>query len=274
MIKKTPNRNRNKSFDPAATRGIFGENLKKLTEQHRSVASVCRDIGINRTQFNRYLSGESFPRPDVLEQICAFFGVDARILLEPIEDIVPTSVEMINHPYLEGFFGQASTFVPETTFPSGFYRFMRRSFVSDDLIAIGLIRISRQDEYTFLRGFEPRNAIRGQGLSVDPFNREYRGVVLRQEEGVMAVVSHRASMACSFNFLAPETSFQSNLWEGYATRTVREKINGRRAERMVYEHLGDDLRQALKTARQSSLVPPDKIPPFQRRLLRLDEDFR
>ena len=61
---------------------------------------------------------------------------------------------------------------------------------------------------------------------------------MRQEEGVMAVVTHRNALACSFNFLTPETSFQSNLWEGYATRTVREKVTGRRVTRMVYEHLG------------------------------------
>lgn len=274
MNKKTRNRTTSQTYDPAAIRDIFGSNLKKLSDRYPSVASVCRDIGINRTQFNRYLSGESFPRPDILQQICGFFGVDARILLEPIEEIAPHSVEMINHAYLEGFFGQNATSVPEAVFPSGFYRFMRRSFVSDDQIAIGLVRVVRRDGYTFLRGFEPRNAIRGQGLSVAPENREYRGIVLQQEEGVMAVVSHRASLACSFNFLAPETSFQSNLWEGYATRTVREKINGRRAERMVYEHIGNDFGLALQTARQSSLVSPEKVPPFQRRLLRLGEDFR
>src|SRR5680860_341270 len=68
--------------DPAQLRAIFGDNLRALSADYPSVAGLCRDLGINRTQFNRYLTGESFPRPDVLHRICQFFGTDARILLE------------------------------------------------------------------------------------------------------------------------------------------------------------------------------------------------
>lgn len=221
--------------DPAALRSIFGENLRRLSASHASVSALCRDLGINRTQFNRYLSGESFPRPDVLHQICSFFGVDARVLLEPVDTLSPTASELLSHPFLSGFFGSGPTEVPETLFPSGFYRFVRRSFIDDDFFTQGLVHVSRDSGYTFLRGFEPREAMRGQGLSTEARNREYRGLILRQEEGVMALVTHHASLACSFNFLTPETSFQSNIWEGYATRTVREKVTGRRAARMVYE---------------------------------------
>lgn len=260
--------------DPAALRGIFGANLRRLSSDYPSVARLCRDLGINRTQFNRYLSGESFPRPDVLFQICTFFQVDARVLLEPVQDIKPGTADLLGHPFLEGFFGSGPTHVPETMFPSGFYRFVRRSFIDDTQFTTGLVHVSRANDYTFLRGFEPRDAMRGQGLSTARVNREYRGLVMRQEEGVIALVSHRASLAASFNFLTPETSFQSNIWEGYATRTVREKVTGRRAARMVYEFLGNDLGHALRTARAAGLVSLEEVPPFHARLLRLEEPFR
>lgn len=227
-------------MDPAALRSIFGENLRALCAGYSSVAALCRELGVNRTQFNRYLSGESFPRPDVLHQICTFFDVDARILLEPVADLRPTSFDLLNHPTLEGFFGTGPVFVPEDLFPDGFYRFVRRSFIDDTQFVIGLVYVHRDAGYTFLRGYEPRDAMRDQGLSTAAHNREFRGLVMRQEEGVMAIVSHRNSLSCSFNFLTPETSFQSNIWEGYATRTVREKVTGRRAARMVYEHIGRD----------------------------------
>ena len=90
----------------------------------------------------------------------------------------------------------------------------------------------------------------------------------------MAVVTHRDSLACSFNFLTPETSFQSNLWEGYASRTVREKISGNRATRMVYEHLGSGTGRVLQAARETGVVPIEKVPRFYQHLLRPDEDFR
>ena len=63
---------------PAQIRSIFGENLKTLYRETGAVAAICRELDINRTQFNRYLSGESFPRPDILAKICDRFSVDAH----------------------------------------------------------------------------------------------------------------------------------------------------------------------------------------------------
>lgn len=90
----------------------------------------------------------------------------------------------------------------------------------------------------------------------------------------MAIVTHRDSLSCSFNFLAPETAFQSNLWVGYATRTVREKITGSRAQRMVYEHLGTGPAQVLKAARQTGVVAADRLPQYYLHLLQPDAPFR
>lgn len=261
-------------MSPAALRQVFGQNLRQLSRGYPSVSELCRELGINRTQFNRYAAGESFPRPDVLHRICEFFGLDARILLEPVETLRPAAGDLVNHPFLHGFFGTATVQVAEALFPSGFYRFARRSFVDAHRFVIGLVLISRADGYTFLRGFEPMSALREQGLSLAGRDREYRGIVMRQEEGIMAVVTHRASLSCSFNFLTPETAFQSNLWEGYASRTVREKVTGDRATRMVYEHVGTRPAQALQAARQTGVVGIDKLPPFYVHLLRPEEPFR
>ncbi|MFD0857946.1 helix-turn-helix domain-containing protein [Roseovarius aquimarinus] len=260
--------------DPARLRAIFGENLRKLSADYPSIAGLCRDLGINRTQFNRYLTAESFPRPDVLHRICQFFGTDARILLEPAGKLRSASFDLLGHPAVAGFFGSEPVAVPEDLFPSGIYRFVRRSFVDETLFVRGLVYIHRADGYTFLRGAEPIDALRRQGLSTARRDREFRGIVMRQEEGIMILVTHRNSLACSFNFLAPETSFQSNLWEGYVTRTVREKIAGIRAARMVYEHMGHNRAAILAAARGSSLVGIDELPPFHARLLRLDQPFR
>ncbi|WP_422028970.1 helix-turn-helix domain-containing protein [Roseovarius sp.] len=265
---------RTRDSDPAALREVFGDNLRRLCAGYPSVSELCRELGINRTQFNRYMSGESFPRPDVLHRICTFFGTDARILLEPVDALAPAPNDLLSHPFLADFFGKPTIEVSDTIFPSGFYRFARKSFVDASRFVLGLVLIKRGDGYTFLRGFEPRQGVREQGLSTDPHTREYRGIVMRQEEGIMAVVTHRASLSCSFNFLTPETSFQSNLWEGYASRTVREKVSGNRATRMVYEHLGNSTGRILQAARETGVVTIDKVPRFYRHLLRPDEDFR
>ena len=52
-----------------------------------NVSALCRELSLNRTQFNRYLAGESFPWPDILQKICLHFGLDARILLQPLSEL-------------------------------------------------------------------------------------------------------------------------------------------------------------------------------------------
>jgi transcriptional regulator with XRE-family HTH domain len=53
----------------------FAENLRLLCAEHRSISEVCREIGINRQQFNSYLSGSSRPSSHNLRRICSFFDV-------------------------------------------------------------------------------------------------------------------------------------------------------------------------------------------------------
>jgi transcriptional regulator with XRE-family HTH domain len=77
--------------DPRSVEDIrmrLSENLKELVRRDGGKAThFARATGINRTQFNRYLIGESWPRPDVLERICQYTGTDARIMTEPLAEI-------------------------------------------------------------------------------------------------------------------------------------------------------------------------------------------
>ena len=60
---------------PADIRAVFSPNLKELMGAPPNVSALCRELSLNRTQFNRYLAGESFPRPDILQKICIHFGL-------------------------------------------------------------------------------------------------------------------------------------------------------------------------------------------------------
>ena len=261
-------------LDPAQLRAVFGQNLRILCAPHGSVAGLCRRLGINRTQFNRYLSGESFPRPDVLHRICTFFDVDARILLEPVNEISSGSGALINHPFLDNHFDKETVHVPEDLFPSGLYRFVRRSFLDEEQFAVGLIRVLREDGFTFLRGYAPRNVFRSQGIRPSLPEREYRGLVIRQDDGVASLASHKHVRSASFHYLTKEKSLQDNVWEGYATRTSRESFNSQRAARMVMEHLGSDTGTILKAARSCGMVSFEEVPSFFGHLLRINQPFR
>lgn len=59
------------------------DNLRLLCSYHKSIADVCRQLGINRSQFNRYLNGQTFPSLRLLRRICDFFGVEESEILMP-----------------------------------------------------------------------------------------------------------------------------------------------------------------------------------------------
>ncbi|MEM7224584.1 MAG: helix-turn-helix transcriptional regulator [Pseudomonadota bacterium] len=56
--------------------GGFPENLRFLCSYKTSISQVCRDLAVNRSQFNRYLSGASAPRPGLMRKICDYFGIE------------------------------------------------------------------------------------------------------------------------------------------------------------------------------------------------------
>ncbi|MEL0635956.1 helix-turn-helix transcriptional regulator [Marinomonas sp. TI.3.20] len=64
----------------------FSSNLKFLCGFYNSISEVCRLLDINRQQFNRYLSGNSFPSYKNLKKICDFFGVENEEIIEPPTD--------------------------------------------------------------------------------------------------------------------------------------------------------------------------------------------
>ncbi|WP_436399337.1 helix-turn-helix domain-containing protein [Roseobacter sp. S98] len=258
---------------PAQLRNMFGANLRILAAEYPSISALSRELGINRTQFNRYLSGESFPRPDVLSRICEFFGVDARVLLEPVEEISSDAASAAG-PWLRDFMGDTVRHIPEETLPSGFYHFSRRSFVREGEFVRGLTFVQRVGNDTYMRGYEPKMALAMQGIPASPSAREFRGFVLRIEEGVGFIVTRRNGMTGSFNYLAQVTSFQNNFWVGYVARTVRETSSSTRMTRLVYEHIGNDWPMVMEIARGAGFCGFDSLPPFHQRLLQPDDPFR
>lgn len=258
---------------PAELRSMFGSNLRTLSRTYPSISELSRQLGINRTQFNRYLAGESFPRPDVLARICHFFAVDARVLLEPVNQL-GAQQSVLNGPELGGYLGPG-LLPPETAFPTGFYRFSRRSFLSPDRFVLGLVRVWRNASgNTFVRGFEAREAMHQQGLPLTADLREFRGLVMQVENGISLTISRRRVQTSSLNFLHPVSSFENNFWAGYVTRTVPESQESDRVTRLVYEYVGTGINRGLMVGRNSGIVSADQVPEFHSRLLQVQNGFR
>ncbi|MGI9464680.1 MAG: helix-turn-helix domain-containing protein [Aestuariivirgaceae bacterium] len=65
-------------------RDNIAANLRELCSRKGSIAQACREAGINRQQFNRYLTGEAIPNTANLTKICDYFGIrDTELFQDP-----------------------------------------------------------------------------------------------------------------------------------------------------------------------------------------------
>jgi len=70
----------------------FALNLRYISDRRGSISTVCRSIGINRQQFNKYLSGTHLPTPTNIKRIAHYFGLTHDLLCGS-HDTVVTLVE-------------------------------------------------------------------------------------------------------------------------------------------------------------------------------------
>ncbi|WP_420548102.1 helix-turn-helix transcriptional regulator [Curvivirga sp.] len=71
----------------------FSKNLRSLCADYGSMAHICREIGINRQQFNRYVNGAGMPSAHNLRRIARYFKVSEESLMLDHEAFV---IEHIN----------------------------------------------------------------------------------------------------------------------------------------------------------------------------------
>ena len=179
----------------ADIRAVFSQNLKELMGASPNVSALCRELSLNRIQFNRYLAGESFPRLDILQKICLHFGLDARILLQPLSKLKNDPSNAQAFYGLHEFLNMRPGNVPGHLFPSGFYVFSRHSFLYPDTFIQGIVHLYRTDGMTYITGREPMSEMRIQSLPIDRYAREFRDMVLARVCGAQNAGIHH-HIAC------------------------------------------------------------------------------
>lgn len=77
----------------------FADNLAYASSLYPSIAEVCRRIGINRQQFNKYLAGMVRPSSHNMRRICDFFGVtEAELMMDSVRFADLVSLRMQPRP--------------------------------------------------------------------------------------------------------------------------------------------------------------------------------
>jgi len=244
----------------------FTENLKFLSGYYRSVADVCRRIGINRQQFNKYLSGLSMPSRHTMRRICDFFGVEEyEILLPPDEfrDLVAL------RPRSMGGEGKLAGDVPpyvaqmETLFETsknevgrylGYYFSYRFSFSEPNLVLKSVIHFWKEDERVLSKRVE--RFIESYGDVERSFLCKYVGYLVFLRDRIYIVENEMlANEEVSETILYPgyrnHVTWLSGLNLGVSTSDDRRIGCGR----VLYQYLGReiDLVRALKASGKHDL---------------------
>ena len=258
---------RSPAAKPADIRAIFGENLARLCKAEPSVAELCRRIGVNRTQFNRYLSGAAFPRPDLLQRICAYFQVDARILLQPLDEIrgdqrlevALTLRDIIAPPQSRPF--------DHYLMPDGLYRFWRKSFSNPGQYVSGIWRVYTEDGVKRLKSFDLYQHPLRRGTRRAARKVPYGGLFVQHFDGVSLLCSTGADNVLSFTFFEYGMNGSTLHYTGISTLTRRLLHGSQRVSNIVLERLVGDCGEILSYARKVGIHDGTDIPPEVRRTI-------
>ncbi|MFC2967186.1 helix-turn-helix domain-containing protein [Acidimangrovimonas pyrenivorans] len=255
------------SSTPADLRSVFGTNLRRLAAAEESVTALCAKLGINRTQFNRYLAGETFPRPDVLDRICRYFDVDARILLEPLEVQRPGPAEMIAGVAADLVLSKNDFGIDHERLPDGLYRFWRNSFNFPDKVISDMCRVYTQDGVKLFKGYELPNPMLSQAARQTPAESVYYGVFLQHDDGVSLYCATHAARMMSIGFFEYSLGGRPDFLGGISFLTRRRLIGMRRLSFSILERLPPGLPAGIAAARECGLRDMDKVPVKIRDLL-------
>lgn len=257
-----------KSPNPSELRMILARNLQKLARETASISEMCRKIGVNRTQFNRYLAGSAFPRPDVLHRICTYFKVDANILLRDLDATESETEEPQFDPW---------RFITHRPFdhyllPDGLYQYWRKSFRQPQRAYQGMARITTEGTAKIWKGYDLHDqAIRPGGRR---FSRstQYNGILIQQFDGFALISRTPYSDVMNMTYFEYGLEGLQDYYTGIAFVTRRRLPDTNRVTGIIMQRLPLNCATILACARGCGSKEMTELPPMiQRELSRVPD---
>jgi transcriptional regulator with XRE-family HTH domain len=241
---------------PSADKPPLAENLELLCSYYKSTSEVCRRLGINRSQFNKYLNGSSQPSRNTLHKLCNFFGVEPHeiylpahqfaniVQVRPRHEVQPQ--ELPEHvKVLEQLQEQSLGSLDKYT---GFYFEYYYSMSFPGKILRSLIHIEQRDGNTYFDRYE-RLKKRHQSRADTGFNCHYQGVVFHLVDRLFMVdceslTKNEITQTILYPSYKSRMTYLTGLKLGVAAQFHRTPV----CVRVVYEVLGTNVnvRAALK----------------------------
>ena len=135
----------------------FSRNLRHVCAEHGSIAQVCREIGINRQQFNRYLSGAGMPSAHNLRRIARYFDLSEADLLAPHDDFDRRHVRGQHRLTSGPIEMMTSAFRDQARLLRRYLGFYHAHFLTpswNGMILRSLIRLHEKDGFVITRSLE------------------------------------------------------------------------------------------------------------------------
>lgn len=237
----------------------FSRNLRSLCADFGSITQICRDIGINRQQFNRYLNGTSMPSAHNLRRIARHFDLNEEVLFKARQEF---EAEQKGVPY-----GQADDTAESFLAPFrgqqnnlrrylGFYHTFFCTPSWEGRVFCSLVRLVEKDGFIVSRTYEKatssdrvvRQISRYDGLVTMRGNRVFVTEHERSREGSVAQTILYSAHRQQLKYLRGMTS--GVAWRPYphpyAAKTIWKRLNERVSAREALRGCGVYSAQSLQ----------------------------
>lgn len=232
----------------------LASNLRYLCDQKSSISKVCRDLDINRQQFNKYLSGISRPSNSNLIKICDYFQCDSSVINLPHQQFVTLSKQAPKQSISSD--SQHLLNLLEITYPKadkdltrylGFYNVYCHSMGFPGYIAKSVAHFYVKEDRIFCKTIEKMDKVDEEKGPCFTF--KYFGVVSLISDRIYIIemeslLKKNLSMAILYPTYQPKFQFLNGINAGVSSTHGRDPA----CRYITYEFLGTNIniREALR----------------------------
>jgi len=258
--------------EPAVLREVFRDKLQRIVSITGSVKFTAELIGVNRTQFNRYLNGTSMPRPDMLYQLCRKLDVPMEWFFDASTDF-PANLTAHRIGARMRRIVQGKRFsVDAALLPDGFYRIWKATFEEPLQFESFLSTVKTINGHRQMRTLVPRRPTKGEiakGWRSRYF--PYDCLMMRSSNGLFILASEGLENHLFTYYLRQRASLQLDsagvVFAGAALSAAYGFPNRAAAVPAVMEQLTGGTGPVLKAARRAGLIEQADLPGHVARLL-------
>lgn len=257
-----------------STHQIFGKNLRILCARIGTIAEVADRLEINRVQMNRILNGESFPKPGMLKRICDMFDVDARIVLQPLDELerekakLNTGIVKVRDALEYAFYEMDFTIAHDDDAPPSGYRIpdgihviWRPSFTNPAKFISLLVQFSEVGGRRVIKGYDPPSST-SRRKDIGPLSsREHRGILLKSNSGFGIIYSSKLPIPImGVDFFSTHSLVGNGFLAGYTIVMYDGSASGRYHLPIILQPIQQTTRHILDAARKTGFFSRSDVP--------------